>query len=83
MKEPIKNIRGIGKEKSLFPFQNEILISISPLEKIFEDLRESSGIKYILTLQLNQACFENFFSSLRALGVSNDHPTSVDCINRF
>ncbi|QQP56048.1 Putative LOC100575639, partial [Caligus rogercresseyi] len=28
-------------------------------------------------------CLENLFSRLRAIGVSNDHPTGIDCINRL
>jgi len=41
---------------------------------MFEELRTLYNVRYIRTNSLNQDVCENFFSRLRALGISDDHP---------
>ena len=62
------------KHKSLLPFQRGMLISSKALILLFEDLQQSYGIEYIRTACLNQDICENFFSRIRALGRTDDHP---------
>ena len=62
------------KHKSLLPFQRGMLISSKALLLLFEDLQQKFGIEYIRTACLNQDICENFFSRIRALGRTDDHP---------
>ena len=62
------------KRKSLLPFQRGMLISSKALILLYEDLQRNFGIEYIRTACLNQDICENFFSRIRALGRTDDHP---------
>ena len=62
------------KHKSLLPFQRGMLISSRALLLLFEDLQQNYGVEYIRTACLNQDICENFFSRIRALGRTDDHP---------
>jgi len=81
MRSYISNLRVIGK-KSLLPFQKGFLISISSTKALYKEL-SSEGIKCLLTAHCNSDPAENFFSCLRTLGGSNDHPGPVECMNRI
>lgn len=65
------------------PFQRGIIISSKSLLGLFEELREKREVEFILTSHLNQDCLENFFSRIRAMGGTYNHPTTVECINRI
>ena len=69
----IKSLRVCGW-KSALPFQNGILISNESLKQLFSFLNTTFGVKYILTTKLNQDILESFFSFIRAMGHTNDHP---------
>ena len=40
-------------------------------------------VEYLLTRRLNQDILENFFSYLRSMGASHDHPTPVELRHRL
>lgn len=63
--------------KKLLPFQKGILISISSLKQLFNDMKKDFNIKYLLTYHLNQDPLEGFFSIIRSIGGLYDHPTAL------
>jgi len=81
MKNSISTMRVIGK-KSLLPFQKGILISIASTKGLFKEVSDQ-GLQFLLTAHCNSDPTENAFSCLRTMGVSNDHPGPVDCMNRI
>lgn len=44
----------VNNKRSLLPFQKGIIISITSIFRLFEDVREMYDIKYILTTRLTQ-----------------------------
>jgi hypothetical protein len=72
-----KNARSKGKH-SLLPFQNGIMVSVNSLKSLYADLKEKYGFRYILTYRINQDVLENFFSFVRSMGRTYDHPSPVD-----
>ena len=77
MTETMSHVRGIGK-KTLLPFQKGIIISNKSLQGLYQYITHIFKVDYILTRRLNQDVLENFFSFIRAMGGSNDHPNPVD-----
>ena len=73
----------VVNKKTLLPFQNGLLLSITALKGLYEYLKDHHAVKYLLTAQLNQDCLENFFTQLRGLGHHYDHPSPVEAKNRF
>ena len=63
------------------PFQQGILVGISSLRMLFQDLK-SEGVTYLLTTRVNQDCLESFFSRVRGIGGDNTHPNSVEFMHR-
>lgn len=64
--------------KSLLPFQKGIILSNNSLLGFYEFLTSKFNMKYILTYRLNQDVLENFFSHIRAIGRTYDHPNSLE-----
>jgi hypothetical protein len=81
MRNNISSLRVVGK-KTLLPFQKGILISIASTKSLFAEI-SSEGHKCLLTAHCNSDPVENFFSCVRTLGGSNDHPGPVECMNRI
>ena len=73
----------VGNSKSLLWFQKGFLTSIRSILGCFSDLKKTYQIKYLLTSRFNQDCLENFFSQIRALGRTYDHPLPVEFKNRL
>lgn len=73
----------VGRHKSLIPFQKGILLSNKSMVNLFHYLREKFGVEYVLTYRLNQDILENFFSYIRGMGGTNDHPTPLDFQHRL
>jgi hypothetical protein len=71
-----KNARAKGKYP-LLPFQNGIMLSVNSLKSLYADLKEKYGLRYILTCRLNQDVLENFFSFVRSMVRTYDHPSPV------
>ena len=81
MEKCISDMRVKGR-KSLLPFQKGILLSISSIRGLFQEIL-SEGKRCLLTAHCNSDPAENFFSCIRTMGVCNDHPGPVDCLNRI
>ena len=82
MLQLISNCR-FGQRKTLLPFQKGIIIGIQATVQLFNDLSSRFQLRYLLTARLNQDLVENFFSRIRALGLTFDHPGPVSCKNRI
>ena len=72
-----------GQCKSLLPFQKGIIIGIKATIQLFDSLSAQFPFRYLLTARLNQDLVENFFSRIRALGLTFNHPGPVSCKNRI
>lgn len=81
MEKCIEEMRVKGKQ-SLLPFQKGILVSISSIRGLYQEISDEGKI-CLLTAHCNSDPSENFFSCIRTLGVANDHPGPVDCMNRI
>lgn len=68
----------VGNHKTLIPFQKGILLSNNSLIELYYYLHSEYNLEYILTYRLNQDILENFFSYIRGMGATNDHPTPID-----
>jgi hypothetical protein len=81
----IEKMRCIGDYQNkdmILPFQNGILRSINSLKNLFNDLQEEFQIQYLLTYKLNQDALESFFSQIRGLGNTYDHPSPMSALYR-
>ena len=65
------------------PFQKGIIIGIRSLIGLFEKLNETFEVRYLRTVCKNQDIVENFFSRIRALGITHTHPGPVAAKNRI
>uniref|UniRef100_A0A4Y0BDH9 Transposable element P transposase n=1 Tax=Anopheles funestus TaxID=62324 RepID=A0A4Y0BDH9_ANOFN len=72
----------IGKP-GMQTFQKSILMQITSLKMLFEDMKLKHNIKYLSTYKLNQDVLENFFSQLRQKGGTHDHPSPLNCMYRI
>ena len=73
----------IGNHNKLIPFQRGIIMNNKSLKLLLPYLQKTIAsepfkIQYLLTNRLNQDCLENLFSYLRAMGLTNDHPTALN-----
>lgn len=80
----IKTMKCYNKKKelqnSLQIFQKGILMSITSLKALREEMQRKFGFKFILTHRLNQDCLENFFTQMRRRNGQDDHPTPTQCL---
>ncbi|GFR82706.1 transposable element P transposase-like Protein [Elysia marginata] len=53
-------------------------LSISCLLKLWKDLRENLGFRYLLTDRLNQDCLENLFAVIRSKGGNRFNPEAYE-----
>lgn len=87
MNEYIEEMR-VGQRTSLLQFQKGILLSNRSLQQMFAHIQEKYSsetfeVKYLLTSRLNQDILETFFSYLRSMGGTHDHPTPVEVQHRL
>ena len=68
----------VRNKASLLPFQNGILVSTNALSLLYEELKNTYGISYLLTYRLNQDVLELFFGIMRSMGGLHDHPTPLE-----
>jgi hypothetical protein len=71
------------KKRTIQTFQKGVLLSITSLKYLRNDLNELYGTSYILTHMLNQESLENLFGQLRTRGRLNDHPTPLHALQRL
>lgn len=69
--------------KKILPFQDGIIISNKSLLGLFHYLKNTYNIEYLLTAKLNQDVLENFFSCIRSMGRTHDHPDALQFIYRM
>ncbi|CAL8069003.1 unnamed protein product [Orchesella dallaii] len=78
----ISAFRPIGKSK--LPFQSGMLINISSLKGVYEELSgEPVRAVYVITKSFNQDCLENCFSVVRATGRYHDTPNAYEAMCRL
>jgi hypothetical protein len=77
-----EKMRAINR-KGLLPFQKGILIGIRSIIQMYKELSSKFDVRYLRTVCENQDITENFFSRLRALGITYTHPGPVACKNRI
>lgn len=67
---------------SLQVFQKGILMSITSLKGLRNQMEKKYGYNCLLTHRLNQDCLENFFCQMRygSRNGPNDHPSPVECL---
>lgn len=67
---------------SLQVFQKGILMSITSLKGLRNQMEKKFNYKYLLTHRLNQDCLEIFFCQMRYGNRNgpNDHPAPVECL---
>lgn len=69
-------------------FQKGILLCNKSLREMLVFIKHKYStaefeIKYILTRRLNQDILENFFSYIKSVGGTYDHPTPIEVKNRL
>ena len=67
-----------SKAKSLCKFQKGIIRSCKSTMALYEMLKASHNIEYMLTARLNQDCLEHFFGCIRQMHGTHDHPNAVN-----
>lgn len=82
MIETIGTMRVMGRRGNLYPFQKGLIISSKSLPKLYGMIREKFHIDYILTNRLSQDGLEHFFSCLRQMGATYDHPSPLSVKHR-
>lgn len=82
MKNVMATMRCNGKKTQQL-FQKGCIISITSLQELYKELRNTYGIEYILTHRLNQDCLENMFSQIRSRGGLDDHPSPLAAVYRL
>lgn len=78
----------VGNKTCLVPFQKGILVTNNSLKQLLAYIKDKYSDKnfqpqYIITRKLCQDVLENFFSYLRAMGATNDHPSPLEFRNRL
>lgn len=82
MHELIVELRQIGSKRML-PFQKGIQMTCTSLKLLLPAMKSLYGLKFIMTSRVNQDCLENFFSRIRALGRTYDHPGPAEFLHRM
>lgn len=67
-----------SKTKSLYRFQKGIILSCKSTIGLYDMLKSTYGVEYILTERLNQDCLEHFFGCIRQISGTHDHPNAVN-----
>lgn len=87
MNEFVRNMRTPNRS-TLLPFQKGILLTNQSLKQLLQYMKEQYSsdtftVEYIITRRLSQDILENFFSYIRSMGATNDHPSPVELQNRL
>lgn len=65
------------KTRSHYKFQKGVMFSSQSLIGLYNMLKPSYEIDYIMTTRLNQDCLEHFFACIRQMSRPHDHPNAV------
>ena len=87
MNEFITDVR-FGTHKNLIECQKGILRNNKSLQNLLQYLKRTYSdnnfeIEYLLTYRLNQDIVENFFSYIRSMGATHDHPSALNFKHRI
>ena len=74
-------VQNVSFGRSL-PFMKGIEAATKSIRELYQELK-SEGQSYLRTYLLNQDALELFFSNIRGLGGSSDHPRPANFISRF
>lgn len=72
----VKTIKFKDLQSAMF-FQNGIIISNEALEGLFQYLKETFGVNFLITRRLSQDVLENFFGFVRSMGALFTHPDAL------
>ena len=78
----MENTKQFGA-KSLKPFQHGIIQYCHALMGLFQYVKDRHNVQWIMTSRVNQDHLENFFSQIRGLGATFDHPGPAELLNRI
>jgi hypothetical protein len=81
MSETMSQTRQISSKK-LLPFQHGIIQWCYALKNLSFYVKENYNVEWIMASRVNQDHVENFFSQIRGLGATYDHPGPVELLNR-
>lgn len=82
MNELMESVQCVGKN-SIQVFQKSIIMSKNALMRLYEDMKRTHGIKFIITKHLNQDCLESYFGHIRVMGGMQDHPSPLKALQRM
>uniref|UniRef100_A0A1B0D942 Uncharacterized protein n=1 Tax=Phlebotomus papatasi TaxID=29031 RepID=A0A1B0D942_PHLPP len=71
------------RRKTKLPFQNGIIMFSNALPLLYQSVRKTHNVQYILTSRLSQDVLEHFFSVVRSIGGLHDHPHALEFKYRF
>lgn len=60
---------------------NGLVLTISVVLQLYDDIKQIYGFKYLLTNRLNQDCIDNLLSVIKAFGGHRDNPTPNEFIS--
>ena len=72
----------VNSRNNIYPFPKGLVISSLSLMKLYDMLKKSYDMKYLLTYRLNQDGLEHFFASARQMGACNEHPSPISFKHR-
>lgn len=75
-KEMLSSLKIVGS-KAKVPCIQGFILSINSLTRLYQELREKYGFKFLLSNRLNQDALENHFSIIRSRGGFRDNPNPL------
>lgn len=76
MIKTVSSMRVCGKTQ-LFPFQKGIIQSCQALGNLYEMVKKTWNVSYLLTYRITQDGIEHFFGKIRQMGGPNDYPSPL------
>lgn len=75
-KDMLSSLKVVGS-KAKVPCIEGFVLSINSLTRLYRELREKYGFKFLLTNRLNQDALENHFAVIRSRGGFRDNPNPL------
>ncbi|KAF0305951.1 Transposable element P transposase [Amphibalanus amphitrite] len=84
LEKEARELRVCPRKDALLPFQKGIILSVSSVRGLLQDLKAKFGEQtYLLTRRLSQDRLEGFFGMVRSGGGSNLNPTPTEVRSRL
>ncbi len=77
----LSTVKSQGKRK--LPCLTGWKMAITCLLQLWDDLHQTTGVRFLLTNRLNQDCLENLFSVIRGKGGHRDNPDALQFRTAF